>query len=193
MRFGAEDADAVFTRGAPLFAVYLYMTAQRAAKMTTNSIADGTVRLATTGDIAALVAIENASFPGDRLDRRRFRYLLTQANSVTFVDVDGAAVRGYIMLLLRINWRGARVYSVATHPSHLGCGVAARLLTAAERWTAAHDCMEVRLEVRADNAASLALFRRHGYVAFGRHGAYYHDGMDAIRLRRQLAHQAIFP
>ena len=75
----------------------------------------------------------------------------------------------------------------ATHPAHLGCGVAARLLTAAERWAAVHGCVEVRLEVRADNAASLALFRKRGYVAFGRHAAYYHDGMDALRLRRTLA------
>ncbi|MBB6136360.1 ribosomal protein S18 acetylase RimI-like enzyme [Massilia aurea] len=155
--------------------------------MSTNAFANSGIRPATPGDIAALVAIENASFPGDRLDRRRFRYLLREANSVTFVDVDGAAVRGYILLLLRTGWRGARVYSIATHPAHLGCGVAARLLTAAERWAAAHGCVQVRLEVRADNAASLALFRGRGYVAFGSHGAYYHDGMDALRLRRMLA------
>jgi ribosomal protein S18 acetylase RimI-like enzyme len=160
--------------------------ARRAANVTTQAFADSAIRLATPHDIAALVAIENASFPGDRLDRRRFRYLLTQANSVTFVDVDGAAVRGYIMLLLRTDWRGARIYSVATHPAHLGCGVAARLLTAAERWAEAHGCVEVCLEVRTDNAASLALFRKRGYVVFGRYGAYYHDGMDALRLRRLL-------
>lgn len=160
---------------------------RRAANVTTQAFADSVIRLATPGDITELVAIENASFPGNRLDRRRFRYLLTQANSVTFVDVDGAVVRGYIMLVLRTGWRGARVYSVATHPAHLGCGVAARLLTAAERWAAAHGCVEVRLEVRADNTASLALFHKRGYVAFGSHCAYYHDGMDALRLRKTLA------
>lgn len=160
--------------------------ARREANVTTQAFADSAIRLATPHDIAALVAIENVSFPGDRLDRRRFRYLLTQANSVTFVDVDGAVVRGYIMLLLRTSWRGARVYSVATHPAHLGCGVAARLLTEAEHWAAAHGCVEVRLEVRTDNAASLALFRKRGYVVFGRCGAYYHDSMDALRLRRTL-------
>ena len=162
-------------------------TARRAAEVSKNAFANSGIRPATPGDIAALVAIENASFPGDRLDRRRFRYLLREANSVTFVDVDGAAVRGYILLLLRTGWRGARVYSIATHPAHLGCGVAARLLTAAERWAAAHGCVQVRLEVRADNAASLTLFRKRGYVAFGSHRAYYHDGMDALRLRRTLA------
>lgn len=161
-------------------------TARRAANVTADGSPDGAIRLATTGDIAALVAIENASFSGDRLDRRRFRYLLTEANSVTFVDMDGAAVRGYILLLLRTSWRGARIYSVATHPAHLGCGVAARLLTAAECWAAAHDCVEMRLEVRTDNVASLALFRKRGYVVFGRYGAYYHDDMDALRLRRML-------
>jgi len=161
-------------------------TARRAAELSKNAFANSGIRPATPGDIAALVVIENASFPGDRLDRRRFRYLLTEANSVTFVDVDGAAVRGYILLLLRTGWRGARVYSIATHPAHLGCGVAARLLTAAERWAAAHGCVEVRLEVRADNATSLALFRGRGYVAFGSHAAYYHDGIDALRLRRLL-------
>ncbi|MEG2901085.1 MAG: hypothetical protein RR983_12305, partial [Massilia sp.] len=97
-------------------------TARRAADVSTNDYTDSAIRLATTGDIAALVAIENASFPGDRLVRRRFRYLLTQANSVTFVDVDGAVVRGYILLLLRTGWRSARIYSIATHPDHLGCG-----------------------------------------------------------------------
>ena len=161
--------------------------ARRAANVTTDGSPDGAIRLATPRDIATLVAIENASFPGDRLDRRRFRYLLTEANSLTLVDVDGAVVRGYIMLLLRTGWHGARVYSIATHPAHLGCGVAARLLTAAEHWAAAHGCVEVRLEVRTDNAASLALFRGRGYVAFGSHAAYYHDGMDALRLRRTLA------
>ena len=164
-------------------------TAQGAADVPTNVYTDRAIRLATTSDIVALVAIENASFPGDRLDRRRFRYLLREANSVTFVDVDGAAVRGYILLLLRNDWRGARVYSIATHPAHLGCGVAARLLTAAERWAAAHGCVEVRLEVRSDNTASLALFHKRGYVAFGSHRAYYHDGMDALRLHRTLALQ----
>ena len=161
--------------------------ARREANVTIQAFADSAIRLATPGDIAALVAIENASFPGNRLDRRRFRYLLTQANSVTFVDVDGAVLRGYILMLLRTGFRGARIYSVATHPAHVGCGVAARLLTAGEHWAAAHGCVEVRLEVRTDNAASLALFRKRGYVVFGRYGAYYHDGMDALRLRRTLA------
>lgn len=144
------------------------------------------VRCATPADIDALLQIESASFPGNRLDRRRFRYLIKQANSVTLVDADGDAVRGYILVLLRASSRWARVYSVATHPAHLGQGVATRLIEAAEQAARARGCTGMRLEIRVDNAASLALFSRRGYTVFGRHHDYYHDGADALRLQKGL-------
>jgi len=159
--------------------------------MPIRPIPESHIRRAVVDDIAALVDIENASFPGNRLDRRRFRYLLTQANAVTLVDVaddaEGDAIRGYLLLLLRADSSVARVYSVATHPAHLGTGAAARLVTAAERCAGARQCAALRLEIREDNAASLALFRTRGYAVFGRHAAYYHDGMAALRLQKPLA------
>lgn len=144
------------------------------------------IRRATLDDVAALVGIEDASFPGNRLDRRRFRYLLEQAHCALLVDADDDTLRGYVLLLFRANSTIARLYSIATHPAHLGRGVGARLVDAAERQARAlgHTCL--RLEIRADNAASLALFRRRGYREFGRHAAYYHDGMEALRLQKPL-------
>jgi ribosomal-protein-alanine N-acetyltransferase len=152
----------------------------------TDAVPRGGIRRAALDDIGALMAIENASFPGNRLDRRRFRYLLTQANSIVLVDAQGDTVRGYILVLLRADSRSARVYSVATHPAHMGRGVAARLVDAAERLASARGCTSIRLEIRNDNTASLALFRARGYVQFGGLRAYYHDGADALRLRIYL-------
>lgn len=143
------------------------------------------IRRATLGDIPALVAIENACFPGNRLDRRRFRYLLTMANAVTLVDEVHGVQRGYVMLLLRRNSVVVRLYSIATNPAYTRCGVAARLVDAAEHLLRAHGYLSQRLEIRADNRASLALFQGRGYRVFGRHLDYYHDGMDAIRLERK--------
>lgn len=153
-----------------------------------------TIRRASLNDVAALVRIENASFPGNRLDRRRFRYLLTRAHGVILVDACADALRGslhdslrgYILLLFRSNSPIARVYSIATDPAHLGKGVAAGLLSAAERLALGHGYARQRLEVRIDNTASLALFGRRGYRVFGRHANYYHDGMDALRLEKTL-------
>ena len=160
--------------------------------MTTNGICtdQAHIRRASLADIDALVGIENASFAGDRLDRRRFRYLLGAAHGVTLVDTSGAGacgcIRGYILLLFRANSPIARIYSIATHPAYLGRGVAARLVRAAERLALQHGYTQLRLEVREDNAASLALFTQRGYRPFGRHAGYYHDGMDALRLARPL-------
>ncbi len=49
----------------------------------------------------------------------------------------------------------------------------------------------MRLEIRVDNAASLALFSTRGYTVFGRHHDYYDDGADALRLQRGLGAQKL--
>jgi ribosomal protein S18 acetylase RimI-like enzyme len=160
----------------------------RRAGLAARAPAPAAIRRATLADVAALVEIENASFPGNRLDRRRFRYLLAHAHGVILVDaVNGATeLRGYVLLLFRSNSPVARVYSIATAARHVKQGVAAQLLRAAERLALDHGYTRQRLEIRADNAASLALFESRGYRRFGRHTAYYHDGMDAVRLEKVL-------
>lgn len=144
------------------------------------------IRHARLDDIPALLAIENTSFPGNRLDRRRFRYMIGSAHAMMLVDATDTGLRGYVLILLRANSPIARLYSIATHPDHLGQGVASALVQAAERLALAHGRTRQRLEIRADNAASLALFFRHGYRAFGHHRGYYHDSMDALRLEKAL-------
>lgn len=147
----------------------------------------GRIRAAGPGDLAALMVIEENSFDSDRLSRRSFRHLLTEGNSATLVDACGAALRGYVTLLFRSDVSLARIYSIATAPDHLGQGVAAGLLQAAEALALAHNCMALRLEIRQDNAASQQLFLRAGYAPFGKHAGYYEDGMDATRFEKSLA------
>ncbi|NVE00674.1 GNAT family N-acetyltransferase [Massilia sp. BJB1822] len=145
------------------------------------------IRPAVPADVSALVAIENLCFPGNRLDRRRFLYQLRTANSATLVDAADGEVRGYVLLLFRRNSLAARIYSIATHPLHTGKGIAAALVCAAEQLARERGLHWQRLEVRQDNAASLSLFQRHGYRIFGSYADYYHDGMDAVRLEKELS------
>lgn len=144
------------------------------------------IRPATSDDIDALLTIEQACFTGDRISRRSFRHLLRDAHALTLFDEYAGAPRGYVMLLFRVGWTGARVYSIATHPDHLGQGVTAALLLAAERAALAHGCLSLRLEIRMDNTPSLSLFRQRGYAIFGHVAAYYQDGMAAFRLEKSL-------
>ncbi len=144
------------------------------------------IRPANRADILPLLAIEHASFHGDRLNRRSFRHLLDGANALTLLDEQEGDLRGYITLLFRTRGQVARVYSIATHPRYLGQGVAAALLLTAEQAALTHGCVTMRLEIRHDNLTSLRLFQSRGYTIFGQHHGYYEDGMDAFRLEKSL-------
>ena len=68
----------------------------------------------------------------------------------------------------------------------MGRGIAARLLAAIEAVALKRGAVAMRLEVRTDNDAAIALYRDHGFVPFGRHPAYYDDATDALRMEKAL-------
>lgn len=138
-------------------------------------------------DLPALLRIENASFEGDRLTRRQFRYLLTKANAITLVEEADGVIRGYVMLLFNIGTSLARLYSCAVDPAFRGQGIGAALVMAAERAVLEGECVALRLEVRRDNAASLGLFKKLGYRYLELVPDYYEDHMEALRFEKYLA------
>lgn len=148
---------------------------------------DLVLRPATLGDVDALVTLERASFATDRLTRRSFRHLLTQGHAATTVAVARDGMLGYVTTLFSRGTSMARIYSIAVASGARGRGLGRRLVERAEEAARDQGCREVRLEVREDNAASLALFRGLGYAPFGTLSDYYEDHADAIRLAKSLA------
>ncbi|MGQ9370810.1 ribosomal protein S18-alanine N-acetyltransferase [Azospirillum sp. A39] len=144
------------------------------------------LRRAQPSDIPALLAIEERCFVTDRLSRRSFQYLLTRANAATLVEIHDGAVAGYAMILFHAGTLLARLYSFAVDPAFRGRGVGRRLLAAAEQEARGHECIYVRLEVRRDNAAAIALYKDAGYREFGVYSDYYEDHMEALRLEKLL-------
>jgi ribosomal protein S18 acetylase RimI-like enzyme len=147
------------------------------------------LRLATLDDIPALLAIEELCFRTDRLSRRSFRHLLTRGKAVTLVEEEAGRIGGYVLLLFSQGTSMARLYSIAVHPDFSRRRLGDHLLEAAEAAALERDCVSMRLEVRRDNAASLALFRRHGYRQFKAVLDYYEDHMDALRFEKRLVPQ----
>jgi [ribosomal protein S18]-alanine N-acetyltransferase len=145
------------------------------------------VRLATPADLAALVRLEQDAFAGDRLSRAQYRRHLASPRAAVLIAVAaGAALHGSALVLFRRGSTLARLYSIATAPATRGHGIGARLLAAAERAARARGCRALRLEVRVDNAAAIALYERAGYHRIGRYSAYYEDGADAWRYEKPL-------
>ncbi len=145
------------------------------------------IRKATLADLEPLLALESRCFDADRISRRSFRHLLTRANAVTLVDERDGVIAGYATVLFNMGTSLARLYSIAVDAAWRGVGVGAELVAACERAALDGECVSLRLEVRDDNAASLALFRGLGYRRFGHYHDYYEDHMDAVRLEKDLA------
>jgi len=144
------------------------------------------IRPATPDDIDALVEIENLCFDTDRLSRRSFRHMITKAHAALLLDEDDGAVRGYVLLLFNAGTSLARMYSIAVHPEQRSRGIGRQLMLAAEQAALAQDCVTLRLEVRMDNASSIALYESMGYRRFGFYDDYYEDHMDALRYEKRL-------
>ncbi len=146
------------------------------------------VRPATVEDLPAIEAIENAVFDGDRLSRRSLRYLLKSKAALMLVLVFQEHVAGYSLMGFRKGSMRARLYSIALDRGEQGRGLGRFLLGASERAARAHGAAFMRLEVRIDNPAAIALYEKNGYRAFGRIGDYYEDGGEALRFEKPLPH-----
>lgn len=143
-------------------------------------------RRAVVADLPALLLIESVSFPTDRMTARHFRYAITQAKGACMVAVRDGQVVGYGQIAVHARTPIGRLSSFAVHPENRRLGVARALLAALEDEAAALGCNAVRLEVRRDNTAALALYLRTGYVQFSQYPDYYEDGMTALRLEKRL-------
>jgi [ribosomal protein S18]-alanine N-acetyltransferase len=155
--------------------------------MQTRHSSDMTVRAASLSDLEAILALEVAAFPGDRLSRRSLRSFIRAEHHPLIVAKFGTTLAGYALIAVRKGGRTARLYSLAVDPAQARRGVGRALLQACERYARARDLSAVRLEVRYDNASAIALYESMGYRQFGQYDGYYTDGAAALRFEKGLA------
>ncbi len=143
------------------------------------------LRSATPDDVSGLLALE-AQFPGDRLSPRQLRRHLQNPRAKLRVLVADQRLAGYALVFTRRGSRTARLYSIAVDPALRGRGFGVSLLRDAEAQARAAGCDRLQLEVRVDNDAAQALYRREGYERFGAYPDYYEDGAAAARFGKAL-------
>ncbi|MBN8885546.1 MAG: GNAT family N-acetyltransferase [Rudaea sp.] len=151
-----------------------------------SSHTDISIRPAVDADLGALLALERASFTTDHLSLRQYRQHLHSATATVLAAVDADGLLGKAVVFYRQGSDIARLYSIAVAERARGRGIAKSLLAAVE--TAAHqrDCSRLRLEVRKDNAAAIALYERLGFQRFGEKHGFYEDGADAWRYQKVI-------
>ena len=149
-----------------------------------------TISPALLADLDAIEALEAAAFVGDRLSRRSLRAFIRSPLRPLLVARFGDRIAGYALLSARQGGRTARIYSLAVDPSQKRRGVGRALLQACERYARARGRAALRLEVRYDNPAAIALYEKMGYRPFGHYAGYYEDGGVALRFEKRLAPDA---
>lgn len=143
-----------------------------------------TIRPAEEGDLDDVAAIERAVF-NDPWSRRSFVDLVGQRPVVFLVAVDGNAVVGYAIVLLTPPESELANLAVSRLMQHQGLG--RRLLGECMDTARARGANEMFLEVRASNAAAIALYSNEGFAAVGRRVRYYARPIeDAIVMKAEL-------
>jgi ribosomal protein S18 acetylase RimI-like enzyme len=141
-------------------------------------------------DLDALDALEreifrSPLFSGHLLSRASFRRLLASP-SATFLIIEADELAGYVLVLYRANSPAARIYSLGVAGRFRRRGLARLLVAAAERDALKHDRNALRLEVRADDRGTIALYESTAYRRVGRAPGYYGSRVDALRLEKAL-------
>jgi ribosomal-protein-alanine acetyltransferase len=148
------------------------------------------LRRARLEDIPELLRLEEGSFSGDRLSRRSFQRLLKRGHALFRVAESGGRLLGYGLVLLRGRSLLGRLYSLAVSEEARGQGLARKLLKAIEEAALEEGLAYIRLEVRPDNKAAIALYQSAGYREFGVKADYYEDHADALLMEKRLVPEA---
>lgn len=131
----------------------------------------------------ALAATHAAAFPGKGWSARSFSDFAASPHHMVAGDEACFAV-------LSVVGDCAELLSLATHPDRQRQGRARDLLASLHDELQTQGVSELHLEVAADNAAALALYRMAGFSTFAERKDYYRapDGrrVTALRMRKTL-------
>lgn len=147
-------------------------------------------RPAQPDDVDELLQLENQCFETDRLNTRNFQWMVSRANASLIVAEAQGHLLGYALVLFHRGTSLGRLYSLAIADSARGQGLGKQLLARAEQQATLRDCAYLRLEVRPDNGAAIALYQRQGYRLFEQVDDYYEDHAPALRYEKRIREHA---
>lgn len=136
------------------------------------------VRRAGRSDVRRIRAIDAQVYPTPWSEAMTITQVEGRGRVHLVVEEDGDVIgHGGIALLDG----DAHVTTIAIDPAHQRRGIGDVVMKHLFEAAAAQGCRAVTLEVRASNAAAIALYEKHGMVSAGVRTGYYADnGEDAL-------------
>lgn len=147
-----------------------------------------TIRRATPDDLAAIMALEHASFPTDAWSEAMMRAELASPHTWYAVAELAGVLVGYAGLRAVAGSGDADVQTIAVAEASRGRGHGRMLLHALLAEADRRRVRHVFLDVRADNPVAQALYASEGFAEVGRRPRYYQpDDVDAVVMSLDLA------
>lgn len=141
---------------------------------------------ANSSALGGLLALEDACFaPRERWSQTSWQAELDAADRLVLVGRSGDEV--IAAASFSVLAETAELLRVAVRPDHGGQGLGRRLVAEGQRWAAQAGAERMLLEVRHDNRAALALYRRTGFAAIAERADYYGPGAHAVVMECPLA------
>lgn len=147
---------------------------------------DVNFRQAQIKDIEQLAKIERACFSYDALSEKNFKHIIAKANADVLVYELEGKIAGYGILFYRRGTSLCRLYSLGVSPNFQGRGIGQKLLARLEQSAQSNDMTYMRLEVKKDNTAAIALYEKVGFVPFMIKHDYYEDHSDALCMEKRV-------
>ena len=129
--------------------------------------------------------LERLCFADPWSERMLREHLDNQCAAAIAAVGDDRTVKGYAGLLVVLD--EGYITNVAVRPAYRRQGIASDLLGVFERFARGHQLAFLTLEVRASNAAAIALYEKMGYARAGVRKNYYeHPREDAVIMTREF-------
>lgn len=142
----------------------------------------------TTAHVDALMAYEREMFGTEAWTPRAYRQELADTRSRYYVaaEAEDGALRGWAGVMVIQD--AAEILTVGVVPAARRGGLARLMLADLLAEAVRRGAREAFLEVRVDNEAARALYRREGFEEIGRRRGYYDGGrVDAVTMRKRIA------
>ncbi|MDT8338541.1 MAG: ribosomal protein S18-alanine N-acetyltransferase [Sulfurimonas sp.] len=144
-----------------------------------------TVRKAQKSDLSSLYALEKELFLPQNypLSRGSFSYHVKN-NLLYIAEVDGK-IAGYILVLIKR--KNAKLYSLGVSEAYRNRKISQELLRFIFKELISLGFSKLLLEVRTDNEAAIALYKKMGFCELKKLKAFYGDGCDAHLMELRYA------
>jgi [ribosomal protein S18]-alanine N-acetyltransferase len=145
-----------------------------------------------TRDLDRMLMLAAASAEAPRWTRRDYEQILLVAPAdplarCSLVALCGGSLAGFAVTSCLRQESVAEMEGLVVDQNHRRRGIGSALIAACMAWAANVGASFVRAEVRASNAAAIALYRRHGFSHVGIRRAYYSaPAEDALLLQAPL-------